>query len=75
MAISVDFTGTGTGNSQYLANGNVNCCPDSRNAACGQRFTMTLIPSPQSDFTGSTAANYKMKEPEKVQLFKITAFT
>jgi len=28
-----------------------------------QIFMMALIPSPQIDFTGSAAANQKMKEP------------
>jgi len=37
-------------------------------------FSMTLIPSPQIDFTGSSAANQKMKEPAKHQLLKITVF-
>jgi len=75
IVLSVDFTGTGTENSQYPASGNVNFSPDSRNAACDQLFTMTLIPSPQIDFTASSTANQKMKEPANFQLPKIIAFT
>jgi len=39
-----------------------------------QLFTMTLIPSAQSDFTGVFTANQEMKEPANFQLSKITAF-
>jgi len=39
-----------------------------------QLFTMALIPSPQTDFTGASTANQKMKEPANFQLSKISVF-
>jgi len=35
---------------------------------------MTLIPSPQSDFTGASDANQKMQFPANFQLPKIAVF-
>jgi len=39
-----------------------------------QIFMMALIPSPQIDFTASSTANQKMKEPANFQLPKIALF-
>jgi len=74
IATSSDFAETGTGNSQYPASGIANFSLVSESQLVHQIFMMTLIPSTQIDFTASSTANQKMKEPANFQLHKITVF-